>query len=135
MYWLPETARFRDDLRQALDAAEPAQRLEQLTALAQYRLGFLETIQLDHAIGRGPPEGVPGFSSIRLAILGSSTMEHLVPAIRVAGLRRRLLVDVFVAPYGQYRQALLGPMAELVVFRPDFVLLSIAGRGRRPAYR
>jgi FkbH-like protein len=52
----------------------------------------------------------------------------LVPAIVVAGLRRRLLFDTFVAPYGQYRQTLLDAASPLFHHRPDFVLLSLGAR-------
>ena len=51
MSWLPIARDFRDDLRAALDQAKPTDGLEGLAALAAYRLGFLETVQLDRASG------------------------------------------------------------------------------------
>ena len=126
MEWLPVLQDFRGRLRLA---AEPSpDRLEKLAALAQHRLGFLETIQLDRAIGPPGAETPQGFSSVRLAILASATVDHLVPAIRVSGLRRRLLVDIHVGAYGQYRQQLLDAGSPLYRIQPQIVLLSLTAR-------
>jgi FkbH-like protein len=126
MDWLPAPQDFRGSLRQALESS--ANRLEKLTALAQHRLGFLETIQLDRALGSVLAEAPEGFLPVRLAFLSSATVDHLVPAIRVAGLRRRLLVDVHIGPYGQYRQQLLDPESPLHRLKPQIVLLSLTAR-------
>lgn len=120
---------FAQRLRAARVVADPQTRVEQLADLAQFRLGFLETIQLDNALTRIAAETTPaGFSEIRVALLGSSTLDHLLPAIRVAGLRRRLLIDIYTGSFGQYRQELLDPGARLRAFRPDVVLLSVTAR-------
>src|ERR1700682_4890862 len=105
--WLPVVPDFPGSLRKALDAADSAERLEKLASLAQYRLGFVETIQLGRALGELVLKPMYGFSYVRLAILASSTVDHLAPTIRVAGVRRRLLIDVHVGAYGQYRQEVL----------------------------
>jgi len=63
-----------------------------------------------------------------LAILASATVDHLLPAIRVSGLRRRLLIDVHIGPYGQYRQQLLDADSPLHQLRPQIVLLSLTAR-------
>ena len=119
---------FRGDLRAALDTAKPTDCLENLASLAAYRLGFLETVQLDRAFGRLGLTAAPGFSPIRLAVLASSTVDHLSPAIRIAGLRRRLLIDVHSGAYGQYRQDLLDPTSSLHQFTPQTVLFSLTAR-------
>src|ERR1700693_6112020 len=126
MDWLPAPQDFRGCLRLALEP--PADRLEKLSILAQHRLGFLETIQLDRALGGASSELPKGFSSVRLAILSSATVDHLVPAIRVSGLRRRLLIDVHVGPYGQYRPQLLDAESQLHRLPPQIVLLSLTAR-------
>src|SRR5271155_3297018 len=97
MDWLPIPQDFRSLLRQAVES--PANRVEALAALAQYRLNFLETAQLDRALGPLCAESHAGFSDARLAVLASSTVDHLAGAMRVAGLRRRLLIDVHICPY------------------------------------
>src|SRR5262249_9209259 len=94
----------------------------------RHRLDFLEVIQIDRVLSRTISDEAQNTSHVRLAILGSSTTDHLAPAIRVAGLRRDLLIEVYIAPFGQYRQQLLGPDSALVESKPDYILLSLAAR-------
>jgi FkbH-like protein len=128
MSWLPIAPDFRRDLRGALDATKPTDCLENLASLASFRLGFLETIQLDRGFGRLGLKEAPGFLPVRLAVLASSTIDHLLPAIRVAGLRRRLLINVHAGAYGQYRQDLLDPTSSLHQFAPQTTLFSLTAR-------
>ena len=129
MDWLPIAGDFRADLRAALDNnTKPIDCIESLASLATHRLGFLETIQLDRALARLRLSEAPGFLRIRLAVLASGTVDHLLPAIRVAGLRRRLLIDVHNGAFGQYRQDLLDPSASIQRFGPQTILFSIAAR-------
>jgi FkbH-like protein len=128
MNWLPLASNFRAELRAALEAAKPTECLETLATLAGYRLGFLETIQLDRALGQLGLKEAPRFLPIRLAVLSSSTIDHLAPAIRVAGLRRRLLIDVLSGAYGQFRQEVLDPGSSLRQFAPQSILFSLSGR-------
>ena len=128
MDWLPAPPDFRGHLRAAVETPTLGERLEKLAFLAQHRLGFLETIQLDRALGRPNPEPGSGFSMVRLAILASSTVDHLVPAIRVAALRRRLVVDVHTGAFGQHRQDLLDSASRVHQFAPQMVLLSFTAR-------
>jgi FkbH-like protein len=128
MSWLPIAPDFRVDLRAALDTPKVDDRLHKLAFLAAHQLGFLDTIQLDRALGRLGSKEAPGFVTIRLAVLGSSTVDHLLPAIRVGGLRRRLLVDTYCGAYGQYRQELLDASSSLHQFAPQTLLFSLAVR-------
>src|SRR5262247_3278717 len=126
--WLPAPADFRGGLRAALECADPIGRMGRLVALAEHRLGFLETLQLDRAAGQPAAERLPTFVPIRLAILSSSTVDHLAPAIRVAGLRRRLLIDVHNGGFGQYQQDVLDPSSLLHQFAPQVILFSLSAR-------
>ena len=128
MNWLPIARDFREDLRAALARPKPADGLEGLAALAGHRLSFLETVQLDRALARLSLKEAPGFQPVRLAVLASSTVDHLPPAIRVAGLRRKLLIDVHSGTYGQYRQDLLDPASSLHRFGPQAALFSLTAR-------
>jgi predicted enzyme involved in methoxymalonyl-ACP biosynthesis len=128
MNWLPLAGDFREDLRAAMGRAKPADALEGLAVLAGHRLSFLETIQLDRALARLGLKEASGFQPVRLAILASSTVDHLPPAIRVAGLRRKLLIDVHGGAYGQYRQDLLDPGSALHRFKPQAALFSLTAR-------
>jgi FkbH-like protein len=102
--------------------------LKQLADLAQFRLGFLETIQLDNALKQTSTVDVSGFSRVRLAVLSSCTVDHLFPAIRVGGLRRRLVFDLYKGAFGQYRQEILDPASSLRAFAPEIILLSLTAR-------
>ena len=128
MSWLAPARDFRADLRAAMDNASATDCLKHLTALAGHRLGFLETVQLDRALARFGGKEAAGFLPVRLAILASATVDHLCPAIRVAGLRRRMLIDVHCGAYGQYRRDLLEPGADLLEFAPQAILFSLTAR-------
>lgn len=132
MTWLPVTTDFRAGLAAAMGSPNPADYLEALASLAQCQLGYLETLQLDRALDRAlarpaSRSGSP-FPTVRLAILSSSTVNHLSPAIRISGLRRRLLIDIHVGQYGQYRRDLLDPASAFHQFSPDLILFSISAR-------
>ncbi|HEX2760335.1 MAG TPA: hypothetical protein VHM27_07465, partial [Rhizomicrobium sp.] len=68
-------------------------------------MNFLRTERLDklarNRFGDGPPPGMT-LPPVRLAILGSSMVSHLIPAIRVAFMRRGLWAQVYTNPFGQY---------------------------------
>jgi FkbH-like protein len=119
---------FRPRLQIALAETDARARLDGLARLAQSRLGLVETIQLDRALTRCAEESVEGYARVRLAILSTSTIDHLLPAVRVAGLRHGLRLDVFSGAYGQYRQELLDPASSLRGFRPELILLSLSAR-------
>ncbi|MGI3776053.1 MAG: HAD-IIIC family phosphatase [Janthinobacterium lividum] len=124
--WLPVEPDWSERLKASGDADWPA-----LVLLARARLDALATGRLDRLLRRRfpePPESGLAAPAIRLAVLGSSTLGHLVPAIRVSALRRGLHVSVHEGEYGQYRQELMQPAPELAAFRPDVVLLCLDAR-------
>jgi len=143
-------APFRDRLAAAradTRTAAPAARLAALAGLADAGLGFLETVQLDTALTRtlaeaaggtaretaretGNGAGAAGLEPVRVALLASATADHLLPALRVAALRRGLAVTARAGAYGQYRRELLDPSdpAGLAGFGPEVVILALAAR-------
>lgn len=124
LYWLPRADDFGAALS-AIRADDPAGRLAGLEALANCRLDFLQTRRLDRALTESADAIPAAAPRLRLAMLGSSSQEHLVPGIRVGALRRGLVVDVEVAPYGQWRQQAIDPSSSLHAFEPDAVLLAL----------
>ena len=129
----PEPFRARLALARGLEA--PAARLAAFAGLADARLGLLETVQLDTALTRtlsesGADPRAAGLEPVRVALLASATADHLLPALRVAGLRRGLAVTAQAGAYGQYRRELLDPSdpAGLRAFGPDGVILALAAR-------
>jgi FkbH-like protein len=118
------------DALRRVAALPPAEQWDELQRLANSRIDFMETAKLDRAAqrifsGRESPAAHGG--PIRLALLGSSTLNHLAPAIRVGGMRRGLWVEVFEGEYGQYRHELTDGASALHAFRPDVVLLALDG--------
>ena len=123
LYWLPRVDEWRERLRRLGEAGDAA--WEAAVALAQSRLDTTQTNALDAMVRRTLGAPPPGEKPLRLALLGSSTLAHLHPAIRVAGLRRRLWVETYENDYGQYWQELADPGSALHRFKPDAVLLAL----------
>jgi FkbH-like protein len=73
-----------------------------------------------------------GLTPLRIALLSSHSVDHLVPAIRVAALHRRVAASVHVGTYGIYRQALLGHDTALRDFAPNIVVLALDARDAVP---
>ncbi len=125
MKWMPQDSDWQNrfaQLRQ--DSARDTWDL--LCMLANVRLEFTETLRLDRALQKrfaSPPEHL-ATKPVRLAVLGSATVEHLIPGIRVAGLRRGIWIKTYSANYGQYLQELLDPTSALHQFKPSAILFA-----------
>jgi FkbH-like protein len=125
LHWLPELPDWRARLRGL--ASGPGSIWDNAVALAGARINFVLTNALDETLRRqisAPPEGI-ATKPVRLAVLGSSTLTHLLPAIRVAGLRRGIWIDTYENDYGQYWQELSDLDSALHAFRPTAVLLAL----------
>jgi FkbH-like protein len=126
MYWLPQNPDFFKQINE-IKKASFKESWALLTAIAQYDLNFLETIQIDKVLndkyGNVPPDEI-STEPIRLAILSSCTVEQLLPGIRVAALRRNLWLSTYVTDYGQSLQELMDPSSSLHQFRPTVVLIA-----------
>ena len=100
---------------------------DSLVALAQSQLDGLQTLRLDRRLlrlfGDAPPPGLTT-APVRLAVLGSSTLDHLLPGIRVGALRRGLWLTVYTGDYGQHAAELANPGSAVYEFRPDAVLFA-----------
>jgi len=127
LHWLPLIPDWRARLR-AL-GSDPATAWAEAVALANGRLNFVLTNALDETVRRSfsaMPEGL-ATKPVRLAVLGSATLTHLLPAIRVAGLRRGIWIETYENDFGQYAQELSDPDSALHGFGPTAVLLSLDG--------
>ena len=126
LYWLPEIEDWRARLKALPNKGEAA--WDEAVALANSRLDFIRTNALDQIVSRMFGEAAPAnlaTKPVRLALLGSSTMAHLHPAIRVAGLRRGLWITIYENDYGQYWQELTDPGSALHAFEPNVVLFAL----------
>jgi FkbH-like protein len=125
--WLPIAAEWATFASAAAKQPDETTRWQHLVACAHHRIDFLETAKLDRLLQKAFPTGAPAVAGkpLRLALLGSSTLKHLVPAIRIGALRRGLWVEIFEGEYGQYRQELMDAGSPLAAFQPDVVLLAL----------
>ncbi len=125
LHWLPTIADWRQRLRNL--PADPATVWDNAVALANARLNFVLTNALDETVRKLLPDGPATLSTkkVRLAVLGSSTLAHLLPAIRVAGLRRGIWIDTYENDYGQYLQELTDAESELHAFKPTAILIAL----------
>ena len=119
---------FRQQLGAALTQADLRARLDELSRLARSGLGFIETLQLDKALASFATEPAANFPAVRVALLSSHTVEHLQPALRVAGLAQGLRLQTQVGTYGQFRQDVLDAASPLHRFKPDWVVLSLSAQ-------
>ena len=124
--WLPACAEW-SDLLQAAREQEPSDTFRIFHKLANSRMDFVRAGRLDKAVQRyGAQRGIPnGMPTLRLALLGSSTLSHLAGGIRLGALRRGLWVEIYEGSYGQYRQELADGSSGLHAFRPDVLCLAL----------
>jgi len=127
LHWLPRHADLRGTVTRMKGQADVAPEAlgEQLARLANHRMDYLETLSVDRLVRSTLCETPAGWPEVRLALLGSSSVEHLLPPITVGGIRRRLRILPFVGGFGQYRQELLSPSSEIRSFAPHVVLLAL----------
>jgi FkbH-like protein len=125
LYWLPTDSGWLDGINAVEKAPTVDGAWDSLRGLAGARVDFLQTMRLDRQIVRFFPDAQPDAlttAPIRLAILGTCTVDHLTAGIRVALLRRGLWATVYVAPYGMFQQELLDSRSGLHRFAPTHVL-------------
>ncbi len=125
LVWLLPAAAWKEEL----DAARqqpPAEALASFRRLADTRMDFVRAGQLDKAVQRylaehAESKELPAWPVLRVALLGSSTLSHLLPGIRLGALRRGFLLELYTGPYGMYLQELTDADSGLHRFRPEFV--------------
>ncbi len=109
-----------DDLRQAAQEARDYDFLAQAARLHQRLLRELR------------PKGL---RQVRVALLSSSTTNLLAPLLALACFRDGLDADVYVGPYGNYRQEIMDERSGLYAFKPDVVVIATHWRDADlPAY-
>ena len=127
LHWLPELSDPESALAEIRATSGVQNKLAKIIDVAGHRLDFVQTGKLDRYLEQVLAE-LPepsGLQPVRVAWLGSSTLEHLLPSARIAGLRRSMLVESYLAPYGQYRQELLDPGSGLTRFKPHVVVIAL----------
>ena len=123
LFWLPQNHRWAEQLA----ALSPDSGWDAWVDLAKARLSALQTMQLDRRREKAMVSPPPKLATkpVRLAVLAASTIGHLLPAIRVGGLRHGLWIETYTPDYGQYAQELMHAESGLHRFRPDTVLFAL----------
>lgn len=128
LHWLPDNPRWAEQLAAVAPVnGDHATLWSMVVALARNRLSAIQTIQLDRRRAKvlsHLPEELAN-KPVRLAILGSSTVDHLASGIRVGGLRRSIWIDTYTPDYSQYAQELINPASDLHTFAPNAVLFAL----------
>lgn len=65
---------------------------------------------------------------VRIAILGSSTLDHVQSYLEVACRQAGLTPRFYLGPFAQYAQDILNDASQLYQFAPDVIILAIHGR-------
>ena len=132
--WLPQDPDLSGAIKAARGIADPLARLQEAIGLAGHDRDTVATQRIDRlAEGCLAELGDGGLTPLRLAILASHSVDHLVPAIRVAGLFHGIAASVHVDGYAQFRQTLLTGDSALERFDPQLVLLALDTAALLPA--
>jgi FkbH-like protein len=125
LVWLPDVSDWRAQLKNL--PTDPELAWEKGVRLANAKLDFITTTMLDSALRQALGGNVPRAAGkpVRLALLGSCTMAQLHAAIRVAGLRRGIQIEIYENDYGQYWQELTDSSSALHAFKPTVVLFAL----------
>jgi FkbH-like protein len=124
LHWLAQPKELPDELRRVATTQVP---WAELVKLAGYRLDFIQTNRLDRAMQKALRAGARDAASgrsLKLAVLSSSTVDHLFPALRVSALRRNVELQTFASDYGMYQQALEDQASDLFAFEPNVILFA-----------
>ena len=133
LHWLPIQEAWDESLRALTQSAKTGggeADWPSLTRLAAAQLDFRTTGMLDRALQQSVSGMLPfalPTKSVRLAMLSSSTVDHLLPGIRVGGLRRDLWITTYTHDYGQYMQELSNSTSDLYRFAPNVVWFALDG--------
>jgi FkbH-like protein len=127
LYWLPQLAGGHHRLPENMCSSHAS--WPDLVSMAKSRLNFLQTNQLDRVLLKRAEAARASHAdndarAVRLAVLSSSTAEHLSAGIRVAGLRRSLAVEVYTGVYSLYMHELQDRNSGLQKFCPGVVLFA-----------
>ena len=123
--WLPAEPHADTRLAALRKQPDPAAAWREIEALARIRLDVTQTNRLDRQAQRlaAHAPAPAHLETLRVAVLASSTTQHLLPSLRIAGLRRGFWLELYTNAYGQYLQELLDPHSALHTFQPQAVAL------------
>jgi len=127
--WLPQQSDWNDSLKY-FTALKHSEAWTALVDMANARLDMMTTIKLDRQLRKLFKESPVNLQTkpVRLAMLGSSTVDHLHAGIRVGALRRNMWVSLYQGNYGQYVQDIHDDGSALHAWAPDTILFAFDAR-------
>ncbi len=125
---LPAPDDFSSQLASLVAAGDIEVQRRDVRRLAEFELDYTQTIQFHHGLNRLPAAALDDLRPCRVALLSNATVDHLIPALKVAGLRYGLVCEIYLSPYQQYTRELLDDDSALAQFRPEHVLFSLSPR-------
>jgi FkbH-like protein len=126
--WLPELPNWAESLESLHSVSDDAARWAKIVSLAGSKIDFIQSARLDRCAQKllaGETLTTLGVKPLRVALLGSSTLKHLVSGIRVAGYRRKFWLEVLEGEYGMYLQDFLDRSSPLYKFKPNAVVIAL----------
>lgn len=118
--------------RAAEGAGESAAAHDAYVAAAIHDPSQATTLTVSEHIDRLRAAGVGVGQPIRIAMVGSSTLDYARHYVNVACAQAGIAADFYVGPYGQYAQELLNASSGLFGFDADIVIVSVHGRALFP---
>lgn len=86
----------------------------------------------EHLAGMPNASDQTGMRPLRVAIIGSSTLDNVRAYLEVDLRLRGYMPAIYLAPFGQYASEILDPRSQLNAFRPDVVVVAVHGRSVMP---
>lgn len=126
LQWLPRAPEgWSQRLKSLGNTAGPLG--SELQSLAMHALDLNQLTKLAKAIGRVRSEGKPlePLVPFRLAVLGNSTVDLIVPALLASAARHGIALEVIQPSYDQVAQEALTPDSKVNSSRSDAVLLAL----------
>lgn len=77
-------------------------------------------------------DDVPAAQRVRIAIIGSSTLDHVRSYLEVYCRLAGLVPEFYIGPFDQYAQDILDAGSALYQFSPDIVIMAVHGRALFP---
>ena len=67
---------------------------------------------------------IPAKRRCKIALVGTTTLDFLLPALRVGCFAAAVDAEFYVGSFGQYQQEILDPTSGLAAFRPDILIIA-----------
>jgi FkbH-like protein len=126
LQWLPPAPKdFSARVKALAGASAPLGR--ELQTLASYALDLNQLTRLAKIISQARSENksLEPLTPFRLAILGNSTLDFIVPALIASAARRGIALEVIQPYYDQLAQEALTPDSKVNSSKPDGVLFAL----------